>query len=371
MMVDPDPADAPVIPPVMVPMVQLKVLAALEVKLIFGPVPEQILAVVAEVMAGVGFTVTVMAVAFPTQLPVVEVGVTLYTTEPAVELLGLVRVWLINDPEPADDPVIPPVMVPMVQAKVLAALEVRLIFGPVPEQVLAVDELVTAGFGLTVTVMAVELPGQLPVVEVGVTLYTTDPAAELLGLVRVWLMLLPDPEEAPVIPPVMVPMVQLKVLAVLAVRLMFGPVPEQTLAVVELVTDGVGLTVTVMAVTFPGQLPVVEVGVTLYTTDPAVELLGLVRVWLMLLPDPEDAPVIPPVIVPMVQVKVLAAEEVKLIFGPVPEQMVAVVELVTAGFGFTVTVMANEFPVQRPPVEVGTTLYTTDPAVELLGLVRT
>ena len=49
------------------------------------------------------------------------------------------------------------------------------------------------------------------------------------------------------------------------------------------------------------------------------------------------APVMPPVIVPTVQAKVLVAEAVKLIFGPVPLQMVAVLAVVTAGFGFTVT----------------------------------
>jgi hypothetical protein len=41
----------------------------------------------------------------------------------------------------------------MVHAKLLGALEVNVIFGPVPLQVLAVAELVTAGIGLTVTVI--------------------------------------------------------------------------------------------------------------------------------------------------------------------------------------------------------------------------
>ena len=58
------------------------------------------------------------------------------------------------------------------------------------------------------------------------------------------MMVDPDPEEAPVIPPVIVPMVQVKVLATLEVRPIFGLFPEQTAAVDGLVTDGTGLTVT-------------------------------------------------------------------------------------------------------------------------------
>jgi hypothetical protein len=42
---------------------------------------------------------------------------------------------LIVDPLPADAPVIPPLTVPIVHAKVLAALAVREIFGPDPLQI--------------------------------------------------------------------------------------------------------------------------------------------------------------------------------------------------------------------------------------------
>ena len=59
-MVDPFPAVAPVIPPVIVPMVQAKVLDAVAVKLISGEVPLQIAAVLVVVTTGVGLTVTVM-----------------------------------------------------------------------------------------------------------------------------------------------------------------------------------------------------------------------------------------------------------------------------------------------------------------------
>ena len=73
----------------------------------------------------------------------------------------------------------------MVHAKLLGALEVNVIFGSVPLQILAVAKLVTAGFGLTVTTMLYGVPAHDPVVEVGVTRYSTVPAVVLLGLVRV------------------------------------------------------------------------------------------------------------------------------------------------------------------------------------------
>jgi hypothetical protein len=88
----PDEADAPVIPPVIVPIVQEKLLGTLAVKLILGPVPLQVVAVFAVVTVGDGFTVTVIVYGAPVQLPVVDVGVTTYSTVPAVVLLGLVRV---------------------------------------------------------------------------------------------------------------------------------------------------------------------------------------------------------------------------------------------------------------------------------------
>lgn len=59
-MVAPELALAPVIPPVIAPTVQLKLLAALAVNAIFGLVPLQIVVVDAFVIAGVGLTVTVI-----------------------------------------------------------------------------------------------------------------------------------------------------------------------------------------------------------------------------------------------------------------------------------------------------------------------
>jgi hypothetical protein len=56
----PELADAPVILPMIVPTVQVKLLGALAVNAMFGLVPLQVLAVLAVVTAGVGFTVTVI-----------------------------------------------------------------------------------------------------------------------------------------------------------------------------------------------------------------------------------------------------------------------------------------------------------------------
>src|SRR6266540_1389536 len=230
----------------MVPMVQLKVLPALAVKPILVEVPLQMDFVAAVVTAGLGFTVTVIVEALPAHEPTVEVGVTRYCTVPAVELLGFVNVWLIVVPEPALAPVIPPVMVPMVQLNVLAALAVKLILVEAPLQMDFVAAVVTAGLGFTVTVIVKALPAHEPAVEVGVTRYCTVPAVELLGLVNVWLIVAPEPPLAPVIPPVMVPMVQLNELATLAVKLILVEVPLQMLNVLGVVTDGIGFTIVVL-----------------------------------------------------------------------------------------------------------------------------
>ena len=55
------------------------------------------------------------------------------------------------------------------------------------------------------------------------------------------------------------------------------------------------------------------------------------------MPLPAVAPVMPPVTVPTVQLKVLAMFEVSEMFVALPLQIVAVDEVVTVGFGFTVT----------------------------------
>jgi hypothetical protein len=74
----------------------------------------------------------------------------------------------------------------------------------------------------------------------------------------------PEPALAPVIPPETVPIVQVKVLAAVAVRLMLVAVPLHIIAVFAVVTEGIGLTVTVIVYGVPGHDPVTEVGVTIY-----------------------------------------------------------------------------------------------------------
>jgi len=75
----PDPVLAPVIPPVMAPIVQVNVLAALDVMVILGLVPLHISLDGALVTTGVGFTVTVIVKGAPGHAGVaVEVGVMIY-----------------------------------------------------------------------------------------------------------------------------------------------------------------------------------------------------------------------------------------------------------------------------------------------------
>ena len=68
----------------------------------------------------------------------------------------------------------------------------------------------------------------------------------MLELVNISLIVVPEPLFAPVMPPVIVPTVQINVLAALAVKLMLGLVPLQVVLVFKVVTDGIGLTVTVI-----------------------------------------------------------------------------------------------------------------------------
>lgn len=88
---------------------------------------------------------------------------------------------------------------------------------------------------------------------------------------------------------------------------------------------------------------------------PDVELLGLSKTWLMAGPKAEEAPVMLPVLVPKVHAKLLGAVAAKLMLGLVLLQVLSVVELVTAGVGFTVTVILVAEPVQEPVLEVGVT----------------
>jgi hypothetical protein len=240
-------ATAPVIPPVMLPIDQTNVLGVVAVKVIFGLVLLHVPAAGALVIAGVGNTVTVAVIVngAPTQ-PALEVGVTTYSTLPDETELGLVNTWLIVEPLPAVAPLMLPVIVPIVQENVLGVVADKAIFGLPPLHILTEGDVAIAGIGFTVTTMLNGAPPQLPVVELGVTIYSTEPDVALPGLVNVWLMVLPDPAVAPVIPPLIAPMVQEKLLAAVEVRLILGDVPLQMVAVEGLVTPGVGLTVTVI-----------------------------------------------------------------------------------------------------------------------------
>jgi hypothetical protein len=87
----------------------------------------------------------------------------------------------------------------------------------------------------------------------------------LLGLFKVCAIVAPLPPLAPVMLPVMVPIVHVNVLAAVAVNAIFVAVPLQIAAVFAVVTDGVGLTVTVIVYGAPGQVVLaVDVGVTMY-----------------------------------------------------------------------------------------------------------
>jgi hypothetical protein len=154
---------------------------------------------------------------------------------------------LIELPDPADAPVMPPLIAPIVHEKFAGVVDESAIFGLVALQIVAVAELVTTGLGFTVTVIVNGAGGvQLPVTDVGVTMYCTEPAVALLGFVSTWLMVLPDPAVAPVIPPVTVPIVHAKLLAVVAPRAMFGLVPLHIELVAGFVIAGVGFTVIVI-----------------------------------------------------------------------------------------------------------------------------
>lgn len=88
-------------------------------------------------------------------------------------------------------------------------------------------------------------------------------------------------------------------------------------------------------------------------------MLGLVSVCAIVDPDPFDAPVIPPVITPIVQLKVLGAVAFNGMLVVLPLQIAAVAGTpVTCGVGFTVTVITNgALEGHVPPSDVAVTRY--------------
>lgn len=106
---------------------------------------------------------------------------------------------------------------------------------------------------------------------------------------------------APVTPPVIVPTVHTKLLASLDNNAKFVLIPLQILLVAAFVTAGFGFTVIVIEEAEPTHIPAVEAGITIYCKVPLTALLGLVNVWLIVSPQLLLlAPVMPPVIVPIV-----------------------------------------------------------------------
>jgi hypothetical protein len=96
----------------------------------------------------------------------------------------------------------------------------------------------------------------------------------------------------------------------------------------------------VIVYTGPGHAGVaVDVAVTRNCTVPVALVLGLVNTCAILLPAPADPPVIAPVIVPIVHVNVLAADDVNEIFVISPLHIAAVFGVVTSGVGLTVAVI--------------------------------
>jgi hypothetical protein len=178
----------------------------------------------------------------------------------------------------------PPLMAPIVQLKILGTVAFRGIFGLVALQIVTFPGARTPGTGLTVTVIGYIAPMHDPVI--GVTPYVTVPATALLGLIKVCMIAVPAPMLAPVIPPVVPRTVQVQIPGVLVVRLIFVVDPLQTVLVLAVVTDGTGLTVTVIGYTGPTHPPVLRVGVTRYCTSPDVKFPGLVKIWLIAVPEP-------------------------------------------------------------------------------------
>ena len=151
---------------------------------------------------------------------------------------------------------------------------------------------------------------------------------------------MPLPAVAPVTPPVIVPIVHVNVLGLLAVSAILVAVLLQITSVGALVTTGVGNTVTVAMMLKAVPIhPFSEVGTTRYSTVPELTVLGFVSAWLIRLPLPGLAPVMPPVMVPTVHANVLGTLAVKLILGLPPLHIAAGGVFVTAGVGFIVTVI--------------------------------
>ena len=160
------------------------------------------------VSCGIGFTLTVRNVGAPTQPAGIvvntEVGITVKTIVPTRELPVLVSVGLIGEPAPERVADVTEAVFDTVQLNVLnvEVLSATFMSGPAPLQI-CVTMLLICGNGFTDTVIRAGTPKQNRG-EVGTTLYTTVPIAELLGLCRLSLIIdeFTVLNEPPVMPPV-------------------------------------------------------------------------------------------------------------------------------------------------------------------------
>jgi hypothetical protein len=142
----------------------------------------------------------------------------------------LVSVWFPVAPEPALAPVMPPVMFNCL-AKATAVQTCSQTGYSVLFQ-LQIPAVLDASYhvGFDGYRYGVSIPDTWTSSPVGVTMYTTEPAGWITWIGKC-LIDCCTPVLAPVMPPVIVPIVQLCCSAVLAVKLIFGPVPLQILAV--------------------------------------------------------------------------------------------------------------------------------------------
>jgi len=206
---------------------------------------------------------------------------------------------------------------------------------------------------LTVIIIFTGVPGHE--LAVGVTIYVTVPAADP-GFVRPCEIVEPDDAIAPVIPPVIVPIVQLKVApATLLVSAILVVSPLQIVVGLTVVTFGVGFTVTIISTGVPGHE--LAVGVTLYVTVPGV-VPGLTSIWAIVEPLDALAPVTPPVTPAIVQLKVAPATLlINAMFVDSALHIVVALVVETFGVGLTVMVKVCGVPshVTRPLVKCGVT----------------
>ena len=239
-----------------------------------------------------------------------DVGITMYSTVPTEVRLGFESDCVILFPVPGAAPVTPPVTLPMVQVNELGTVAESGIFVFVPVQTLAVAGVVTAGVGLTVTDVDTEqVVGYVkkirafpPAIPVTVPVASTEaiPGDPELQFPE------PGPLERAVVS------------------------PWQIVVIPEIVA-GLGLTVTVIGYAGPAHEPDTDVGITIYSTVPVEELPGLFNTWLITEPEPEEAPVMLPVTVPMLQVKLLGNVAARVIFVEAPLHIIALFAVVTDG----------------------------------------